>query len=142
MHDYVERMNSIAESDYLFEAKLVAVVTFHVNKYQERFDSLTVYHTERLNLREPERSSLKELGDCYRDRLIRSLEERVKSGHVRSSTYCKFAAQAVIGMCDRWGHLIASNPDLDMTYVIESCVDLLINGFIDKSSSDEISVRL
>ncbi|MDA1333802.1 MAG: hypothetical protein O2797_06240 [Bacteroidetes bacterium] len=129
-------------SDFSFEAKLVADVTYHVNRYQERFDSLTVYHTERMNLREPERSSLKELGDCYCDRPIRIFKEGLKSEKIRSSIDCKFAGQAVIGMCDRWGHLIVPNPDLDMTNVIESSIDLLINGFIDKASSDEISVRI
>jgi hypothetical protein len=48
----------------------------------------------------------------------------------------------VIGLCNRWGHLMASNPELEMAFVSENCIALLINGFMDKVGSDRIIIDL
>lgn len=98
MRDFVERMHSIATSDQSFEAKLVAIVTFHVNKYCEKSEALRVYHAERLALLDKERLNLQRFGDSYRDHLMDIFAEGIESGSVRKSIDCKFAAQAVIGM--------------------------------------------
>jgi hypothetical protein len=37
---------------------------------------------------------------------------------------------------------MASNPELEMAFVSENCIALLINGFMDKVSSDRISIDL
>lgn len=140
MQDYVERMNSIAASDQSFEAKLVATVTSHVSKYRDKGAALRVYRAERLSLAEQERDSLARLGGSYRQHLVEIFEEGIESGAIRRSIDCRFAAQAVIGMCDSWGELLIRNPSIDLVEVIENCVDLLINGFIDKVGSDKISI--
>ena len=59
-------------------------------------------------------------------------EEGVRSGTLRDSIDCHFAAQAVIGLCNAWGDLIVRNPDLDVFDVIQNCTDLLLNGFSNK----------
>ena len=142
MRDFVERMNSIAASDQSFEAKLVAIVTCHVTKYREMSEALSVYHAERLYLPEEKRLSLRQLGGGYRQQLVEIFEEGIRSGAIRRSIDCRFAAQAVIGMCDAWGELFVRNLDLDLSEIIENCVDLLINGFIDRIGSDKISIDL
>jgi AcrR family transcriptional regulator len=142
MQDYVERMNSIAASDQSFEAKLVATVSSHVSNYREKGAALRVYRAEHLSLAKEERLSLAKLGGSYRQHLIEIFDEGVQSGAIRRSIDCKFAAQAVIGMCDSWGDLLVRNPAMDLAEVIENCVDLLINGFMDKIGSDKISIDL
>ncbi len=132
IEDYVHRMKSIAASKQPFEAKLIATVTSHLTSYRERNEALKVYNDERLYLPEARRSRLKELGSRYRQQLEGIFEEGVKSGAVRSSIDCHFAAQAVIGMCNAWGDLIVRDPGLDLFDVIQNCTDLLTNGFINK----------
>jgi len=133
MQDYVERMNSISASEQSFKAKLVATVTSHVTKYREKNEALRVYNVERLYLPESKRTKLKELGTGYRKQLEQIFEDGIRDGSIRSSIDCRFAAHAVIGMCNSWGEFIDRHPDMDMFQIIENCVDLLINGFADKT---------
>jgi len=132
IQDYVEHMATIADSEQTFEAKLIATLTSHLGSYRERNEALKVYNDERLYLPKGRRSRLKELGSEYRQRLERIFEEGKKSGAVRQSVDCHFAAQAVIGMCNAWGDLIVRDSDLDLFTVIQKCTDLLINGFTKK----------
>ncbi len=133
IQDYVEHMESIADSDQPFEAKLVATVTSHLSSYRERNEALKVYNDERLYLPKARRSKLKELGSNYRQQLEGIFEEGKESGAVRQSVDCHFAAQAVIGMCNAWGELIVRDSDLDLFKVIQKCTDLLINGFTKRA---------
>ena len=133
IQDYVEHMATIAESEQPFEAKLTATVTSHLSSYRERNEALKVYNDERLYLPKARRSRLKELGSDYRQRLEGIFEQGKKSGAVRQSVDCHFAAQAVIGMCNAWGDLIVRDSDVDLFEVIQKCTDLLINGFTKQS---------
>jgi len=133
IQDYVEHMATIADSEQPFEAKLIATVTSHLSSYRERNEALKVYNDERLYLPKARRSRLKELGSDYRQRLEGIFEAGKKSGAVRQSVDCHFAAQAVIGMCNAWGDIIVRDSDLDLFEVIQKCTDLLINGFTKKS---------
>jgi len=133
IQDYVLHMESIAGSDQPFEAKLIATVTSHLSSYRERNEALKVYNDERLYLPKARRSKLKELGSDYRQRLEGIFDDGKKSGAVRQSVDCHFAAQAVIGMCNAWGELIVRDSDLDLFNVIQKCTDLLINGFTKKT---------
>ena len=132
MRDYVERMKSISSSNQTFEAKLRATVTSHMTKYHDKNEALRVYNAERLYLPESKRTKLKELGTGYRQQLEQIFDDAVRDGSIRSSIDCRFAAHAVIGMCNSWGEFINRHPDMDLFQIIENCVDLLINGFIDK----------
>ena len=118
--------------DQTFDAKLTATVTSHVTKYREKNEALRVYNAERLYLPESKRTRLKELGTGYRQQLEGIFEEAIKTGEIRASIDCRFAAHAVIGMCNAWGEFIGRNPDMDLYKIIEDCVDLLINGFREK----------
>lgn len=129
IQDYVEHMATIANSEQPFEAKLVATVTSHLSSYRERDEALKVYNDERLYLPKARRARLKELGSDYRQRLEGIFEEGKRSGAIRPSVDCHFAAQAVIGMCNAWGDLIVRDPNLDLFEVIQKCTDLLFNGF-------------
>jgi len=133
IQDYVEHMETIADSEQPFEAKLIATITSHLSSYRERNEALKVYNDERLYLPKARRSRLKELGTDYRQRLEGIFEEGKESGAVRRSVDCHFAAQAVIGMCNAWGDLIVRDSDLDLFMVIQKCTDLLINGFTTKT---------
>jgi len=133
IQDYVEHMATIADSEQTFEAKLTATLTSHLSSYRERNEALKVYNDERLYLPKGRRSRLKELGSEYRQRLERIFEEGKRSGALRQSVDCHFAAQAVIGMCNAWGDLIVRDSDLDLFTVIQKCTDLLINGFTKKT---------
>lgn len=133
MQDYAERMKSISASDQPFRAKLAATVTSHITKYREKNEALLVYNAERLYLPESKRTRLKELGTGYRQQLEQIFEEGVRSGAIRKSIDCQFAAHAVIGMCNAWGEFISRHPDMDLYQLIENCVDLLINGFAEKT---------
>lgn len=132
IQDYVRHMASIASGEETFEAKLVATVTSHLTSYREKNEALKVYNDERLYLPEEKRSRLKELGSNYRQQLEQIFEEGIRSGAVRSSVDCHFAAQAVIGMCNAWGDLIVRDSELDLFEIIRKCTDLLINGFMEK----------
>lgn len=132
MQDYAERMKSIFASDQSFKEKLLATVTSHITKYREKNEALSVYNAERLYLPESKRSKLKELGSGYREQLEQIFEEGIRNGAIRSSIDCRFAAHAVIGMCNAWGEYIDRNPEIDLYQIIENCVDLLLNGFVDK----------
>ena len=114
IEDYVERMRSIAASDQPFEAKLMAIITSHLSSYRERNEALKVHNDERLYLPEDKRARLKELGSNYRQQLERIFEEGARTGALRDSVECHFAAQAVIGMCNGWGDIIVREPDLDL----------------------------
>jgi len=141
MRDYVERMKSISSGDQTFEAKLRATVTSHVTKYHDKNEALRVYNAERLYLPESKRTKLKELGTGYRQQLEQIFLDAVRDGSIRSSIDCRFAAHAVIGMCNSWGEFIARHPDMDLYQIIENCVDLLINGFIDKVESNNTGIQ-
>ncbi len=135
IQDYVQHMEDISGSEQSFEAKLAATVTSHLSSYRERNEALKVYNDERLYLPEAKRSRLKELGSHYRQQLEEIFEDGKKSGAVRESMDCHFAAQAVIGMCNAWGDLIVRDPELDLFRVIHKCTDLLINGFIQQTNT-------
>ncbi len=125
---YVDRMQSIADSDQPFESKLMATVTSHLTSYRERNEALKVHNDERLYLPEDKRATLKKLGSNYRQQLEHIFEEGVASGVLRESLDCHFAAQAVIGMCNGWGDII----QLDIYDIIQKCTDLLLNGFRER----------
>ncbi len=131
MQDYAERMQSIAASDQPFAAKLTATVTSHLTRYREKNEALRVYNAERLYLPEEKRERLHELGSGYRQRLEDIFRRAIDNGEVRSGLDCKFAAQAVIGLCNAWGEHIVRDHDLDLFDVIDKCVDLLLKGFIN-----------
>jgi hypothetical protein len=95
-----------------------------------------------LYLPELKRKNLKELGTGYRQQLEEIFEAAVRDGSIRSSIDCRFAAHAVIGMCNSWGEFIARHPDMDLFQIIENCVDLLINGFIDKPRINKTGIEL
>jgi AcrR family transcriptional regulator len=136
MQDYVERMNSISNSEQSFREKLVATITSHVTKYREKNEALRVYNAERLYLPESKRTRLKELGTGYRQQLEKIFAEGIENGEVRSSIDCQFAAHAVIGMCNAWGEFIDRHPDMDLYQLIDNCVDLLIHGFEQRNTSN------
>lgn len=127
---YARHMEEIAASDQPFQAKLIATITSHLSKYREKNGAMKVYHTERLYLPKAKREKLHELGSGYRQTLESIFEEGIGSGTLREDLDCHFAAQAVIGMCNAWGELIARDPDMDLFDVVRKCTDLLCNGFI------------
>ncbi len=129
IEEYVNRMETIANGDQPFAAKLLATVTSHLSSYRERDEALKVHNDERLYLPEERRTTLKELGSRYRQMLERIFEEGVANGEVRRSIDCHFAAQAVIGICNAWGDNIVRDPSLDVLDVAHKCTDLLLNGF-------------
>lgn len=130
--DYVDRMKVIAASDQPFESKLMATITSHLSSYRERNEALKVYNDERFYLPEEKRTTLKSMGSGYRQSLELIFEEGVRSGVLRGSIDCHFAAQAVIGICNGWGDLIVRDPDLDLFDIIQKCTDLLLNGFCER----------
>lgn len=132
IEEYVERMKSIALGDQPFETKLLATITSHLTCYRERNEALKVHNDERLYLPEDKRSTLKKLGSNYRRQLEGVFEEGVRSGAIRDSVDCHFAAQAVIGMCNAWGDLIVRDPELDLFDIIQKCVDMVLNGFSER----------
>lgn len=132
IEDYVDHMNVIAASDQSFESKLMATITSHLSSYRERNEALKVYNDERFYLPEEKRKNLKLLGSGYRQLLEEIFEEGVRSGALRESIDCHFAAQAVIGICNAWGDIIVRDPDLDLFDIIQKCTDLLMNGFRER----------
>ena len=130
--DYVDRMKGIASSDQPFESKLMATITSHLTSYREKNEALKVYNDERLYLPEEKRTTLKSLGSGYRQSLEEIFEEGVRSGALRDSIDCHFAAQAVIGVCNAWGDVIVRDPNLDVFDIIQKCTDLLLNGFCER----------
>ena len=130
--DYVDRMKSIAASDQPFESKLMATITSHLSSYREKNEALKVYNNERLYLPKEKRTTLKTMGSGYRQLLEQILQEGVRSGALRDSIDCHFAAQAVIGICNGWGDVIVRDPDLDLFDIIQKCTDLLLNGFCER----------
>ena len=132
IEDYVARMKDIAASDQPFEAKLLATITSHLSSYREKNEALKVHNDERLYLPEEKRTTLTQLGSGYRQSLEGILEEGVKSGALRDSLDCHFAAQSVIGLCNAWGDIIVRDPGLDLFDIIQKCTDLLLNGFRER----------
>ena len=132
IQDYVQRMQSIADSDQPFEAKLMATITSHLTSYREKNEALKVYNDERLYLPEEKRHTLKELGSGYRQMLEKMFQEGVEQGVLRDSIDCHFAAQAVIGMCNGWGDLIVRDPDMDIFDIIQKTTDVLLHGFSER----------
>ncbi len=132
IEDYVHRMDGIANGDQPFEAKLMATITSHLSSYREKNEALKVHNDERLYLPEEKRYRLRQLGSHYRQSLEGIFEEGVKSGALRDSIDCHFAAQAVIGICNAWGDLIVRDPQLDIFDIIQKCTDLLLNGFCER----------
>ncbi len=132
IEEYVERMKSIAASDQPFESKLMATITSHLTSYRERNEALKVHNDERLYLPEDKRAKLKELGSNYRQQLEAIFEEGARTGVLRDTIDCHFAAQAVIGMCNGWGDIIVRDPDLDLFDLIQKCTDLVLNGFVER----------
>ena len=132
IEEYVERMKSIAASDQPFESKLMATITSHLTSYRERNEALKVHNDERLYLPEDKRAKLKELGSNYRQQLETIFEEGARTGVLRDTIDCHFAAQAVIGMCNGWGDIIVRDPDLDLFDLIQKCTDLVLNGFVER----------
>ena len=132
IEDYVERMQSIASSEQPFEAKLLATITSHLTSYRERNEALKVHNDERLYLPEDKRAKLKELGSSYRQQLETIFEEGARTGALRDTIDCHFAAQAVIGMCNGWGDFIVRDPNLDLFDLIQKCTDLVLNGFVER----------
>ncbi len=132
IEDYVDHMKVIAASEQSFESKLMVTITSHLSSYRERNEALKVYNDERLYLPEEKRRNLKSLGSGYRQLLEEIFEEGVRSGALRESIDCHFAAQAVIGICNAWGDIIVRDPDVDLFDIIQKCTDLLINGFRER----------
>jgi AcrR family transcriptional regulator len=132
IEDYVHRMDDIAKSDQPFEAKLIATITSHLSSYREKNEALKVHNDERLYLPAEKRTKLKRLGTRYRQNLEEIFEEGVRSGVLRDTLDCHFAAQSVIGICNAWGELIIRDPQLDLFDVIQKCTDLLLNGFRER----------
>lgn len=132
IEDYVQRMQSIALSDQPFEAKLMATITSHLTSYRERNEALKVHNDERLYLPEDKRAKLKELGSSYRQQLETIFEEGARTGALRETVDCHFAAQAVIGMCNGWGDVIVREPNMDLFDLIQKCTDLVLNGFVER----------
>ena len=139
IEDYVRRMETIAESDQPFEAKLIATVTSHLSSYREKNEALKVHNDERLYLPKGKRAKLKQLGSRYRQLLERIFEEGVNSGVLRDTIDCHFAAQAVIGICNSWGDIIVRDPHLDIFDVIQKCTDLLLNGLSERRKTKRTS---
>jgi AcrR family transcriptional regulator len=132
IEEYVLHMKKIATSDQPFESKLMATITSHLSSYRERNEALMVHNDERLYLPEDKRAKLKELGSSYRQQLEAIFEEGARTGALRDSIDCHFAAQAVIGMCNGWGDNIVRDPDLDLFDIIQKCTDLVLNGFVER----------
>ena len=136
IEDYVHRMKDIAAGDQPFEAKLLATVTSHLSSYREKNEALKVHNDERLYLPKEKRKKLKRLGSSYRQSLEGILDEGVKSGVLRHSLDCHFAAQSVIGLCNAWGDIIVRDPELDLFVIIQKCTDLLLNGFRERRRTE------
>ena len=132
IEDYVQRMERIAMSDQPFEAKLMATITSHLSSYREKNEALKVHNDERLYLPEAKRTRLKQLGSGYRQSLEGIFEEGIRSGALRKTLDCHFAAQSVIGVCNAWGDVIVRDPELDLFDIIQKCTDLLLNGFRER----------
>lgn len=137
IEDYVHRMDAISEGDQPFEAKMLATVVSHLSSYRERNEALKVHNDERLYLPKEKRKRLKQLGSGYRQKLEGIFEEGVKTGVVRGPIDCRFAAQAVIGMCNAWGDVIVRDSALDVLDIAQKCTDLLLNGFREKRTAKD-----
>ena len=129
MEDYAERMDAIASSERNFRDKLTATITSHVTKYREKNEALRVYNAERLYLSPERRRRLKELGSGYRQQLENIFVAARRAGEIRADVDCHFAAQSVIGICNAWGEWIVRDTDLDLSELIDKCVDMVTIGF-------------
>ncbi len=128
LEDYVTRMESIANSQQPFAAKLQATITAHLLRYREQDEALKVYNDERLYLPKSRRTGLKILGRRYRELLEAIVIDGVGSGQVRDVDP-HFAAITVIGIGNAMGDLIVRDPELDTVAMAQKCCDLLLNGF-------------
>ena len=113
--------------------KLRATITSHLTKYREKNEALRVFNAERLYLSAEKREKLHALASGYRQQLEAIFSQAIDAGEVRADLDCRFATQAVIGLCNAWGELIVRDPDLDLSDVIEKCVDLLSNGLDNRN---------
>lgn len=129
LKDYTERMDTIADREGPFEARLLAVVTNHLSRYRENNEALKVHNNERLYLPKERRIRLKEVGSRYRTQLETIINQGIASGALRKTVDSHFAAQSVIGICNGLGELLIRDPDLDLFGVVQKCTDLLLNGF-------------
>ena len=136
LRSYVERMDTIANSDQPFEAKLMATLTSHLSSFRDKNEALKVYADERLYLPAKKRTRLKKLGSHYRQLLEGIFEEGIRQGVIRDSIDCHFAALAVIGICNAWGELIVRDDDLDTFDIIQKCTDLLLQGLSERRKMD------
>lgn len=129
LRGYLQRMETIADNDQPFEAKLLATVTSHLSIYRENNEAFKVYNDERLYLPAEQRTRLKTLGSRYRQLLEGIFAGGVRDGTLRGDVDCHFAAQAVIGMCNAWGDLIVRDPQLDVFATVQKCTDLILHGY-------------
>ena len=132
IREYAEHMDEIVRSDQTFEAKLVAIVTNHLTSYRERNEALRVHNTERLYLPKERRGRLKNVGSHYREQLQTFLENAVANGTLRNGVDSRFAAQAIIGLCNSFGELIARDDTLSIFGLVKNCSDLLLSGLTSR----------
>ena len=132
--NYVQSMKKICSKPQPFEAKMLAIVTSHLSNYRHKNNAMKVHNEQRLRLPEERRVLLKELGTTYRRLLEATWLEGMDEGVVKRDIDAHFVAYSVIGICNSWGANLVRDESLDLFEIIDQCVDLILNGTLNKTS--------
>jgi len=130
--NYVQRMELICAKEQAFEAKMLSIVSSHLNNYRQKNNAMKVHNEQRLRLPVERRVRLKELGTHYRRLLEAAWAEGIQQGVVRSDIDTHFMAYSVIGICNSWGANLVRDESIDLFETIQQCVDLILNGSLKR----------
>lgn len=125
---YLKRMElAIAAADSV-EDGLYSVIRNHLMSYAEDDDRLLVHNKERLYLPKVRRRRLKALGRKYRRELQQLIQKGIESDDLRADVDPKFAAQAVIGICNAFGERVFRRMTISVDELSKHCTGLLLEG--------------
>lgn len=135
---YVARMQKICAKDQPFEAKILGILSSHLNSYRGKLNAMRVHNEQRLYLPVERRKRIKKLGSEYRILLEGVLQEGIQQNVVKNNIDTHFVAYSIIGICNSWGGNLVRDNELDLFETVEQCSDFILYGIIGPSKNHKI----
>lgn len=125
-----EGLKQVLESDLDPKEKLPRAILAHLRSYESRYDEVSVFLNELVNLPEGMRVEYHKKARGYVDLWMELFQEGVEKGCFRADLNAKMAVYAILGICNWTSKWLNLNGPLTLDEIARNYSEIVLNGVL------------
>ncbi len=131
-----EGVKQVLESDLDPKEKLPQAILAHLLSYETRFDEVSVFLNELVNLPQGMRVEYHKKADGYVDLWLEIFREGVEKGCFRADLNAKMVVYAILGICNWTSKWLDLNGPLTLEEIARNYSEIVLNGVLSGAAQE------